>query len=57
MRTSPLAGDGMAVRPSAAKFDKWVLFLFPKVPGANGDFAYSVGRIHGVIGDFLSWIF
>jgi hypothetical protein len=57
VRTSPLASDGMAVRPSAAKFDKWVLFLFPKVPGANGDFAYSVGRIHGVIGDFLSWIF
>ena len=47
----------MAVRPSAAKCDRWVLFLFPKIPGANGEFAYSVGSIHGVIGDFLSCIF
>ncbi len=47
----------MAVRPSAAKFDRWVLLLFPEIPGANGEFAYSVGNIHGVIGDFLSRIF
>jgi hypothetical protein len=47
----------MAVRPSAAKFDRWVLFLFPKIAAANGEFAYSAGSIHSVIGDFLSCIF